>query len=221
MAEVLITLGIIGVVCAITMPSLIANYQKRVWVTQLQKTVTTFQNGIRMINASEGVDNIFHSSYGTTGDDRNCTYCNYEVYPDKIAKFLGFEKAPKTCKIEFEDGEYHLPYALKSGACFEFYGTCMDSGGVTVGFAKGYKPGDDCVVEFYIDVNGSKGPNKFGRDIFSFDFYPDGRTNAYMVDVVMYDIDLKSLCTGKTEESDDWLGSCGYYIMQNGWKMDY
>ncbi len=37
LAEVLITLGIIGVIAALTLPNLIANYQKKVWATQLKK----------------------------------------------------------------------------------------------------------------------------------------------------------------------------------------
>ena len=38
LAEVLITLGIIGVVAAMTMPSLIANYQEKQRVSQLWRT---------------------------------------------------------------------------------------------------------------------------------------------------------------------------------------
>ena len=37
LAEVLITLGIIGVVAALTLPSLITNYQKKQIVAQLKK----------------------------------------------------------------------------------------------------------------------------------------------------------------------------------------
>ena len=37
LAEVLITLGIIGVVAAMTMPALVANYQKTVTVNRLKK----------------------------------------------------------------------------------------------------------------------------------------------------------------------------------------
>ena len=37
LAEVLITLGIIGVVAAMTMPSLIANHQEKVTVTKVKK----------------------------------------------------------------------------------------------------------------------------------------------------------------------------------------
>ena len=38
LTEVLITLGIIGVVAAMTIPNLITNYQKRSTVIQLKKT---------------------------------------------------------------------------------------------------------------------------------------------------------------------------------------
>ena len=38
LAEVLITLGIIGVVAAMTMPTVIKNYQKKQDATQMRKT---------------------------------------------------------------------------------------------------------------------------------------------------------------------------------------
>ena len=39
LAEVLITLGIIGVVAALTLPSLVTNYQKQVTVNKLKKDI--------------------------------------------------------------------------------------------------------------------------------------------------------------------------------------
>ena len=47
LAEVLITLGVIGVVAAMTMPSLVANYQKKVWVNQLKKTVSVMNQAFQ------------------------------------------------------------------------------------------------------------------------------------------------------------------------------
>ena len=41
LAEVLITLGIIGIVAAMTMPTLIGNYQKNVTVNRLKKNYAT------------------------------------------------------------------------------------------------------------------------------------------------------------------------------------
>ena len=42
LAEVLITLGIIGIVAALTMPALIANYKNKVFATQTKKHILQF-----------------------------------------------------------------------------------------------------------------------------------------------------------------------------------
>ena len=46
LAEVLITLGIIGVVAALTIPTLVANYQKKVTVTKVKKVYVTLNNAL-------------------------------------------------------------------------------------------------------------------------------------------------------------------------------
>lgn len=54
LAEVLITLGIIGVVAALTMPNLIANHQKKVVVSRLEKFYTTINQAIKLSEADNG-----------------------------------------------------------------------------------------------------------------------------------------------------------------------
>ena len=44
LAEVLITLGVIGVVAALTVPNVLQSHQKKVWVTQLQKAYNQVSN---------------------------------------------------------------------------------------------------------------------------------------------------------------------------------
>ena len=48
LAEVLITLGIIGVVAALTLPNIITNYQKKVTVERLKKTYSTLWQAVQM-----------------------------------------------------------------------------------------------------------------------------------------------------------------------------
>ena len=48
LAEVLITLGIIGVVAAMTIPTLITNYQKRETVTRLKSAYAQLQQAIKL-----------------------------------------------------------------------------------------------------------------------------------------------------------------------------
>jgi len=54
LAEVLITLGIIGVVAAITIPGLIKNYQKKVTVEKLKSTYAIIQQAIKLSEVDNG-----------------------------------------------------------------------------------------------------------------------------------------------------------------------
>ena len=51
LAEVLITLGVIGVVAAMTLPSLIQKHNEKVIVTQLKKVYSTFSQAYKMAEA--------------------------------------------------------------------------------------------------------------------------------------------------------------------------
>ena len=55
LAEVLITLGIIGVVAAMTLPSLIASYQEKVIVVQAKKSYSGFLNTLNRMKADEDI----------------------------------------------------------------------------------------------------------------------------------------------------------------------
>ena len=54
LAEVLITLGIIGVVAAMTMPVLIGNYRKNVVENQLKTVYSLISNAVRMAEIDNG-----------------------------------------------------------------------------------------------------------------------------------------------------------------------
>ena len=58
LAEVLVTLGIIGVVAAITLPTLIKEYQKHVWVNQLKTTYSILEQGFQKMLVDDEVENL-------------------------------------------------------------------------------------------------------------------------------------------------------------------
>ncbi len=58
LAEVLITLGIIGVVAALTIPNMIKNSQKIEYVVAMKKSYTTFQNGMKAYMANQGCNDL-------------------------------------------------------------------------------------------------------------------------------------------------------------------
>ena len=63
LAEVLITLGIIGVVASLTLPPLIQKHQKQVWVNQLKKSVSTLENGFKMMMADAETDDLLNTEF--------------------------------------------------------------------------------------------------------------------------------------------------------------
>ncbi len=54
LAEVLITLGIIGIVAALTMPALIGNYRKKQTVVQLKKIYSAMSQSVQMSQSNYG-----------------------------------------------------------------------------------------------------------------------------------------------------------------------
>ena len=66
LAEVLITLGIIGVVAALTMPSLVTNYQKKATVTQLKKAYSEIAQAIKLSQIQNGEINNWDFSLSGT-----------------------------------------------------------------------------------------------------------------------------------------------------------
>ena len=58
LAEVLITLGIIGVVAAMTLPTLIQNYQKKTYIEGLKVGISILEQGFKAAMADDGVDDL-------------------------------------------------------------------------------------------------------------------------------------------------------------------
>lgn len=54
LAEVLITLGIIGIVAALTIPTLIQSYKEKYYITHLKKSYSVLQNAFQMAIAEHG-----------------------------------------------------------------------------------------------------------------------------------------------------------------------
>ena len=100
LAEVLITLGIIGVVAAMTIPTLVANYKKKVVETRLVKVYSTFNQAIKMSEAEHGPLTTWDAIEETMEyDDENQSYIITESnivdwYDKYIAPYI------KTAKVD-------------------------------------------------------------------------------------------------------------------------
>ena len=70
LAEVLITLGIIGTVAAMTIPTLMMNYQKQVWESKLKKIYSIATNACERMLIEENVSRVNETEvYGDISND--------------------------------------------------------------------------------------------------------------------------------------------------------
>ncbi len=95
LAEVLITLGIIGVVAALTMPALMASYQKKVLETRIKKFYSVQNQVISMKIAQDGAVDT-----SMAGDAEKFFNANYAPY----MKVIKTEKVGNHFAVAFPDG---------------------------------------------------------------------------------------------------------------------
>ena len=138
LAEVLITLGIIGVVAAMTMPALIANTKKSEISAKLKKFNTTMAQCVLLSEQDNGPAEEWSNpgEYDTFDLDK--------FFKTYLAPYIKYSSAG--LKTEYGSKRYYV-YLLDGGYFYLFKGNCVD---------------------IVYDVNGSKKPNASGRDTFRF-----------------------------------------------------
>ena len=180
LAEVLITLVIIGVIAALTVPALIQNTQKQEYVSALKKTYSTLSQVTQQIIAEEG------SPKGESG------WINLDI--DEIYKlFKKHLNISKDCR-DTSCRTYSVQYL--GGGTSSFKGRLILNDGVLFSISDKFpncnymkndtwiNAGSDYVCGFIrVDVNGEKGPNIHGRDLFMFVIKENGLYPAGCDDV--------------------------------------
>ena len=177
LAEVLITLGIIGVVAAMTIPGLITTYQKQVAATQLKKHYSQLNQVLLRISEDPGLDVLDSKSsdfvpkyiqphyagstyFKPTSNHRKTMCWNDNNY------YLG-AKARDTQYASIDkkgnsSGYIQTPFLINQTA------SIMLQDGSCIGFNSNITNNKDRATIF-VDINGSHvPPNRLGRDLFWF-----------------------------------------------------
>lgn len=211
LAEVLITLAIIGVIAALTIPTVVRNYQKHQTVVRLKKTYSALANTTNLAIAQNGP---------ITG---------WEVENNKSDEFadkylIPYLKVSKRC------------YSTESG-CPSGYtrldgapGTYLNSNakffladGAFIVVAAFVKTQDDYLMgaRVIIDTNGDKKPNIMGRDVFFFTYYLNGSENlrGKFIPYGNQQSKRESIKTSNCSKDNDGYG-CAALIMRDGWKIE-
>ncbi|MDR1167912.1 MAG: type II secretion system GspH family protein [Heliobacteriaceae bacterium] len=217
LAEVLITLAIIGVVAAMTMPGLIGNYRKKEYTIRLQKAVSSWDNAARLMQAESMTDYLA---------DRNIEkYLNIvkEEYFDYFSKL----------KPLVANAQYPAAVYVDSGSVMAYL---TDGTKLYIDLSKNTDLDKDKPIgTVVIDVNGEKPPNQTGRDTFFFLVDYTGTLVAYNSSAAVnlyhsenganeYWKNNETYCgaaNSKVIPSNTAGSGCAARIIENGWEMDY
>ncbi len=168
LAEVLITLVVIGVVAAITVPVMMVNHQKEQTVVQLKKVYSDFCGAVSRAEALNMSRQ--HWDYSLSGHDFFYEYLTPFISISKKKKsdvenendiiYLQTSGQPETGLLAARGSAYIV--TLMSGA--QIFAATEGSSAYTLNSP--YK-------SYLVDVNGQKKPNKLGRDLFMIDVSRD------------------------------------------------
>ena len=169
LAETLITLTILGVIAAATIPGLVMHMQKSETVTGMKKAYSTLSNAITKFDNENYVtgyvkfwktdDELFEGITKQINTEKICEKDTEGCFTDKPLKALN------NSSIEAYNGKDYT-FRATDGICYQF------SIGADAAATMGISPDDitKAIGTFAADVNGDTGPNKIGRDIFFYVF---------------------------------------------------
>lgn len=170
LAEVLITLGIIGVVVALTLPILIQHYQEKETVSKLKKAYSAISQAYIYALEENGTPDTWNLVSFTQNDETDEKNILYYLKPYlKLTEYCGTKQNvcwsnTKSVGGETFDhayGKYYSKAILSDGTAVLSLVSSINCTGSSGGIK------NICGL-IRVDLNGKRQPNTMGRDVFSF-----------------------------------------------------
>lgn len=223
LAEVLVTLGIIGVVSAMTVPTLMQNHQRKTFVTQLQQVYNLFSQAFSQYITDKNALNLHEAGLTSVAEVKNFIN-NYFKVTKSCSAFTDCFTSEKYHNLNGNELTNTSYWPSTNAPCFVLANgasICMEHSKHHTSYG-----------HITIDVNGAQGPNIAGRDLYFVSYYNDGSIDE---DGIPPSCKLSGTgCgSGKTAAKDvrtaigatcktrkDAKGCFGL-ILNNNWEMDY
>ena len=209
LAEVLITLTIIGVIAALTIPNLMQSYKKHQVEVGVKEAYSILSNAMKMSVAENGdTDDWIYIGGSDFAKKYVMPYLKINsICNEKIPCFdnNGWNKADGT-RISGNNGGYgpSMFYKVKLS-------NNMHLGVWAPQSRAGY--GSVSIVCFLVDIDGGHGKSVLGRDVFAFP-YADYATSRYYNSYKPGTFFGEGDCIGQPSEFN-----YARLIMKNGWKI--
>lgn len=206
LAEVLITLGIIGVVAAMTMPVLMNNFKKKTYEAQFLKTINYIVNANKKLLQEEEIDDLCNTDYFTCSGPYDAPKIASEKI-DEYASRIKLEKRDSNWSWFSMSGDKF--YVSNFGACFYEFNNLTEDG-----------------LGIIVDTNCQKAPNIGGRDVFWLFMNKSGNIVSFNnTPGSVWDADsTNSTCEEaiKEEDGEGYAAMfCAQRLIINNYKMDY
>ena len=227
LAEVLITLGIIGIVAVLTIPAVMKNYRNRLYTTQLEKAYAQITDAAKAIMQDEHVDNFYETKVVGTctrkGDDKkNCEngpeyFLNN--YFKTVKKNCATGDADELCVAGSSTSSYkYIDGSNAGGISTNYYCVQLASGAAICANNTIAK-----CTSVIVDVNGQAEPNIVGRDVFSMDIHKNGTISDYDSGCGDNNIGCAANRCNEGGRTGVLSSACGCLnaVIQAGWKMKY
>ncbi len=211
LAEVLITLVIIGVIAAITVPTLITKYQKEQTVTRLKKAYSALAQTTQRAIADNGPIETWEIGNAKIFFNK---YINPYVSLSKKAEWLN-------------DGNWNSEFYNLNGVQENYsnsYARAYFTDGTSVTLGVNSNNDTNKILILKIDINGDKKPNKQGKDIFEYIYYILTPKINYLGKLIPsgqeYSRDIIISNLGPWNCNKEKTGAyCATLIMKDGWQI--
>ena len=186
LAEVLITLGIIGIVAAMTIPTLLSNFAKQKLEEQIKVTYSSIQQTIKFMDDDGLAFSAFQDDNDAVMKEWFDMYLAQHMKTESVcinapgcwhkygvAKDLQGNLNPWDRSDNVGWGYNIITFTTAKGAWFDMDGhaahMCRDLFGINT---------DDKCLVIYFDANGDRKPNRVGKDIHTVVWTEDGLVPA-------------------------------------------
>ncbi len=224
LAEIIIVLGIIGVIAAMTIPNLIMSYQKEQTVTQLKKIYTELNQALKLAE----VDNGSPDNWDIGDESLATTQAFVDTYIFPYIKIV--KKCANTETVCWKD-----TVSLNNTPCGSTHSTSNNTSGLSIIAASGYSIFFSSTlstqasprIRFYVDIDGpNKGPGRLGRDVFGYLLRPSSNGVLQLgawssSDQIDKDLIITTANGGCNKNSTGTAAGiwCGDLIMVDNWTI--
>lgn len=244
LAEGLIAMAIVGVIAALTIPGIVANYQTQSYLTGLKKAYADLQQNLSIMQADNYRIKRLNASmlargyvgFGNTGKTIDETAGQFLKTYYKINRDCGTDTQPCFADAYGSiDGDGDENFSCSNGysvllpdstaICIvparteRLPNTCYPSGICLEVINTRFYPN----ATVYIDVNGPDLPNIGGRDMFTFNIYEDFSIDNISPVTIKYNdatAERNELFDNNCKTSTTGVGCFGK-ILNDNWQMNY